>query len=61
MPSTGKLCKLVARRFAAVDDNANNITIWKLNTAGLTDPAPEAVRSRGRDHDKIQWHALNQN
>src|SRR5215469_886626 len=27
-------------RFAAVDDNANNITIWKLNTASLTDPAP---------------------
>ena len=26
-------------RFAAVDDNANNITIWKLNTANLTDPA----------------------
>jgi hypothetical protein len=27
-------------RFAAVDDNANIITIWKLNTANLTDPAP---------------------
>ena len=26
-------------RFAAVDDNANTITIWKLNTANLTDPA----------------------
>jgi hypothetical protein len=25
-------------RFAAVDDNANTITIWKLNTANLTDP-----------------------
>jgi hypothetical protein len=25
-------------RFAAVDDNANTITIWKLNTASLTDP-----------------------
>jgi hypothetical protein len=24
-------------RFAAVDDNANTITIWKLNTASLTD------------------------
>jgi hypothetical protein len=27
-------------RFAAVDDNANTITIWKLNTANLADPAP---------------------
>lgn len=27
-------------RFAAVDDNANTITLWKLNTANLTDPAP---------------------
>jgi hypothetical protein len=27
-----------AVRFAAVDDNANTITIWKLNTANLTDP-----------------------
>jgi hypothetical protein len=27
-------------RFAAVDDNANTNTIWKLNTANLTDPAP---------------------
>ena len=27
-------------RFAAVDDNANTITIWKLNTANLTDSAP---------------------
>lgn len=26
-------------RFAAVDDNANTITIWKLNTANLTDRA----------------------
>jgi hypothetical protein len=25
-------------RFAAVDDNANTITIWQLNTANLTDP-----------------------
>jgi len=25
-------------RFAAVDDNANTITIWKLNAANLTDP-----------------------
>jgi hypothetical protein len=27
-------------RFAAVDDNANTITLWKLNTANLTDPFP---------------------
>src|SRR5208282_3583040 len=26
-------------RFAAVDDNANTITLWKLNTANLTDHA----------------------
>ena len=26
-------------RFAAVDDNANTITIWELNSANLTDPA----------------------
>jgi hypothetical protein len=26
-----------AVRFAAVDDNANTITLWKLNTASLTD------------------------
>jgi hypothetical protein len=25
-------------RFAAVDDNANTITIWKLDTANLTNP-----------------------
>jgi hypothetical protein len=25
-------------RFAAVDDNANTISIWQLNTANLTDP-----------------------
>ena len=25
-------------RFVAVDDNANTITLWKLNTANLTDP-----------------------
>jgi DNA-binding beta-propeller fold protein YncE len=25
-------------RFAAVDDNANTITLWKLNTPGLTGP-----------------------
>jgi hypothetical protein len=27
-------------RFAAVDDNANTITLWKLHTANLTDPFP---------------------
>jgi hypothetical protein len=25
-------------RFAAVDDNANTITLWKMNSANLTNP-----------------------